>query len=73
MDKLADRLVFETERKHGPAFFILCLLSQLILAVLANIVVMCLSRWREFRTEGAALSDHQKIFEALEQVRARED
>jgi len=65
--------VFKSERGHGPAFFILCLHFQVILDVLANIVVMWLSRWREFWTEGAALSGHRKIFEALEKMRARED
>ena len=70
-----DRVVFKNERGHGPAFFIVYLLAQVILAVLANIVVMWFSRWREFRADagGAALSGHRKMIAALERLKATAD
>lgn len=72
---LVDRVVFRTERGHGPAFFIVYLSAQVILGVLANIVVMWFSRWREFRADagGAALSGHRKMIAALERLKRTSD
>ncbi len=72
---LVDRVVFKTERGHGPAFFVVYLLAQVILGVLANIVVMWFSRWREFRADagGAALSGHRKMISALERLKGTAD
>ena len=72
---VVDRVVFKNERGHGPAFFIVYLLAQVILGVLANIVVMWFSRWREFRADagGAALSGHRKMIAALERLKSTAD
>jgi heat shock protein HtpX len=72
---LVDRAVFKTERGHGPAFFIVYLLAQVILGVLASIVVMWFSRWREFRADagGAALSGARNMIAALERLKATAD
>lgn len=72
---LVDRAVFKTERGHGPAFFIVYLLAQVILGVLASIVVMWFSRWREFRADagGAALSGPRNMIAALERLKATAD
>jgi heat shock protein HtpX len=72
---LVDKVVFKTERGHGPAFFIVYLLAQVILGVLANIVVMWFSRWREFRADAgaAALSGHRKMIAALERLKNTAD
>ncbi len=72
---LVDRVVFKSERGHGPAFFIVYLLAQVVLGVLANIIVMWFSRWREFRADagGAALSGHRKMIAALERLKGTAD
>jgi heat shock protein HtpX len=55
---VVDRAVFRTENGHGPAFFIISLVAQVILGILASIIVMWFSRQREFRADagGAQLA-----------------
>jgi heat shock protein HtpX len=69
---LVDRVVFRTERGHGPAFYIASIASQLIFGILASIIVFRFSRQREFRADagGAALAGREKMVAALEKLRA---
>jgi len=55
---VVDRVVFKTQRGHGPAFFIVSIVSQIALGILASTIVMWFSRWREYRADagGAALA-----------------
>ena len=45
---LVDRVVFKTERGHGPAFWITAIVAELVLGILASTIVMWFSRrrWR---------------------------
>ncbi|MDP1957051.1 MAG: protease HtpX, partial [Rhodocyclaceae bacterium] len=43
---LVDRVVFKTERGHGPAFFVTMIAAELLLGILASIFVMWFSRHR---------------------------
>ncbi len=65
---VVDRVVFKTERGHGPAFFVSMIVAELVLGVLASIIVMWFSRRREFRADhgGATLAGRQKMIAALE-------
>ena len=65
-----DRVVFRTERGHGPAFIITTLLAQLVFGVLATIIVMWFSRQREFRADAgsAALEGREKMIAALKKL-----
>jgi heat shock protein HtpX len=67
---LVDRVVFKTERGHGPAFWITTIVAQLVLGILASIIVMWFSRQREFRADagGAQLAGRQKMIAALERL-----
>ena len=67
-----DRVVFKTQRGHGPAFYITSIFAQIILGILASIIVMWFSRQREFRADagGANLSDKAKMIAALERLKA---
>jgi heat shock protein HtpX len=67
---LVDRVVFKTERGHGPAFWITTIIAELVLGILASIIVMWFSRQREFRadTGGANLSSSRKMIAALERL-----
>ncbi|MGQ9573614.1 MAG: protease HtpX [Thiobacillaceae bacterium] len=69
---LVDRVVFKTERGHGPAFWITAIIAELVLGVLASIIVMWFSRQREFRADrgGANLAGRQKMIAALERLAA---
>ena len=68
---LVDRVIFKTERGHGPAFWITSIVAQLVLGVLASIIVMWFSRRREFRADAGAaqLAGPQKMISALEKLR----
>lgn len=68
---LVDRVVFKTERGHGPAFWITAIIAELVLGILASIIVMWFSRQREFRADagGANLAGSQKMIAALERLR----
>ncbi|WP_291987110.1 protease HtpX [Candidatus Accumulibacter sp. ACC007] len=67
---LVDRVVFKTERGHGPAFFVTMIVAELVLGVLASIIVMWFSRQREFHADrgGAALAGRQHMIAALERL-----
>ena len=66
-----DRLVFRTERGHGPAFMITVIIAQLVLGILASMIVMWFSRYREFRADagGAHLAGRESMIGALERLR----
>ncbi|MEK7843481.1 MAG: protease HtpX, partial [Pseudomonadota bacterium] len=58
-----DRVIFKTERGHGPAFMITSIVAQMVLGVLASMIVMWFSRQREFRADagGAQLAGRNKM------------
>ncbi len=67
---LVDRIVFKTERGHGPAYYITSIIAQLLLSVLASIIVMWFSRHREFHADrgGAELAGRQKMIASLRRL-----
>jgi heat shock protein HtpX len=67
---LVDRVVFKTERGHGPAFWIATIVAELVLGILASMIVMWFSRRREFRADngGASLAGSRKMIAALERL-----
>ena len=67
---IVDRVVFKTEQGHGPAYFIVSIVSQLLLSVLATMIVMWFSRWREFRADagGAGLTSRHQMAAALRRL-----
>ncbi len=69
---LVDRLVFKTERGHGPAFFITSIFAQVVIGFLASIIVFWFSRRREFRADAgsAHLAGSEKMISALERLKA---
>ncbi|MGH7278733.1 MAG: protease HtpX [Candidatus Rokuibacteriota bacterium] len=69
---IVDRTVFRTERGHGPGFFITAIVTQIFLGILASMIVMRFSRYREFRADrgGADLRGARPMIAALERLRA---
>lgn len=67
---LVDRLVFKTERGHGPAFWITSIIAELVLGILASIIVMWFSRQREYRADAGAarLVGPKKMIAALQRL-----
>ncbi len=72
---VVDRVVFKTQRGHGPAFWITTIVAQLVLGIVASIIVMWFSRQREYRadTGGASLAGRNKMISALERLQASVD
>jgi len=72
---LVDRLVFRVERGHGPAFWIVSMIAELVFGVVAMMIVMWFSRWREYRADqgGASLADRHNMINALRQLQAAQD
>lgn len=62
-----DRAVFKTERGYGPAYYIVQMLAQVALGILASLLVMWFSRYREFKADagGAKLAGREKMIAAL--------
>ncbi len=69
---LVDRVVFKTERGHGPAFFITSILAQVVIGFLASTIVFWFSRYREYRADagGARLAGSEKMISALERLKS---
>ncbi|MDP1682934.1 MAG: protease HtpX [Burkholderiales bacterium] len=67
---VVDRVVFKTERGHGPAFFVTMIVAEMVLGILASMIVMWFSRQREFRADhgGATLAGRQKMIAALQRL-----
>lgn len=67
---VVDRVVFKTESGHGPAFWIVSIIAQLVLGILASIIVMWFSRQREYRADagGARLAGKRNMIAALERL-----
>ncbi len=68
---VVDRVVFKVERGHGPAFWIVSLVAQFVLGILASMIVAWFSRYREFRADagGAELAGRQKMINALARLK----
>ncbi len=72
---VVDRVVFKTERGHGPAYYVTSIIAQLLLSVLASIIVMWFSRRREFRADqgGAELAGREKMIASLRRLQQAHD
>jgi heat shock protein HtpX len=64
---VVDRVVFKTERGYGPAYYITQMVAQIVLGILASMLVMWFSRYREFKADagGANLAGREKMIGAL--------
>jgi heat shock protein HtpX len=64
---VVDKAVFKTERGNGPAYYIVQFVAQIVLGILASMLVMWFSRYREFRADagGANLAGKAKMINAL--------
>lgn len=68
---IVDRALFRSSDDDrggvGPAYYITQMLAQIVLSILATIIVMAFSRWREYRADagGAKLAGAQGMINAL--------
>lgn len=71
---IVDRVVFKTERGHGPAFYVTMIVAEIFFGILASIIVKWFSRQREFRADdgGAHLAGRQKMIAALQRLQRQQ-
>ncbi len=64
---IIDRVILKNERGYGIGYFVSVMAAQVVLGVLASIVVMWVSRQREFRADAgsAKLNGKQAMINAL--------
>lgn len=72
---IVDRVVFKVERGHGPAYWIVSMVAQVILGILAQIIVMWFSRYREYRADAGAgkLVGSRNMIAALQRLKTNPD
>ena len=72
---VVDRVVFKVERGHGPAFWIVSMVAQIILGIFASMIVMWFSRYREFKADagGAKLAGRNNMIAALKRLKQNQD
>jgi heat shock protein HtpX len=70
-----DRVVFKTERGYGIGYFVVTIVTEIILGLLASMIVMAFSRWREFRADaaGARLAGRGDMIAALERLQGNKN
>jgi len=68
---IIDRALFRSDDGRGIAYFVTVMVTQLLLSVLATMIVMWFSRWREFRADrgGAQLAGTPNMIAALEELK----
>ena len=68
---VVDRTLFRSDDGRGPAYFISVIVAQIVLGILASLIVMGFSRWREFRADhgGAKLAGRDNMIAALDALK----
>jgi heat shock protein HtpX len=67
-----DRVVFKNEDGPGVGYFVIHIVLEILLGILASIIVMWFSRQREFRADagGAKLAGREQMIAALRRLQA---
>ena len=69
---IVNRVVFRSNSNYGIGYFISVIITQIVLGILASVIVMRFSRYREFRADagGARLAGRHKMIGALERLKS---
>ncbi len=72
---IVDKAVFKTRDGFGPGYFIVSIIAQILLGILASIIASWYSRRREYRADagGAELAGREKMAAALERLKAQHE
>ncbi len=67
---MVDRLILKNQHGYGVGYYVTTIFAQIVLSILASIIVMYVSRKREFvaDTGGADLAGHQNMINALKRL-----
>lgn len=65
--QIVDRVIFKNDRGPGVGYFVSSMIAQVLLSVLATMIVMWFSRYREFHADagGASLTSRTQMANAL--------
>ena len=70
---MVDRVLLKNDPRQGPGIgaFVAEIAAQIVLGILASMIVMWFSRWREYRADagGASLAGRHKMIAALERLK----
>jgi heat shock protein HtpX len=66
-----DRVIFKNENGHGLGFFVVSIVAEIVLGILASTIVFWFSRRREFRADiaGAQLAGRGAMINALARLK----
>ena len=69
-----DRVVFKTERGYGIGYYIVTIVAEIVLGILASMIVMWFSRYREYRADaaGAQLAGSAGMIAALQRLKVEQ-
>jgi heat shock protein HtpX len=75
VDRMLSRTGDDNRGGVGPAYYITQMLAQIVLSILATMIVMAFSRWREFRADagGARLAGRDDMIKALKALQRAHD
>ncbi len=70
---IVDKAIFKSRSGFGPGYFIVSIIAQIVLGVLASIIASWYSRRREYRADagGADIAGREKMAAALERLKAQ--
>lgn len=70
-----DRVIFKNERGYGIGYYVVSMVAQVLLSILASMIVFWFSRWREYRADaaGASLAGNPNMIGALQRLRQEQD
>lgn len=70
LGQVIDRAVFRNDRGYGVGYYLSVIVLQLVLGILASMITMAFSRWREFRADagGARLAGRENMIAALKSL-----
>jgi len=69
-----DRVVFKTERGYGLGYYAVTMVAQIGLGILASMIIMWFSRYREYRADaaGARLAGSGNMIAALQRLKVEQ-
>ncbi len=72
---ILDKAVFKSRSGYGPGYFIVSIIAQVVLGILASIITSWFSRRREFRADkgGAQLAGREKMISALQRLQSQQE
>ena len=65
--RVVDQVIFKNDRGPGVGYFVVSMIAQILLSVLATMIVMWFSRYREYHADagGASLTSRTQMASAL--------